>query len=60
MTYIADLISEPAKIKISEIVAVEKNSSLAGIVESHYQLEDGRFSATRLADQSCAIQIKFD
>ena len=57
---VADLISEPAEIEISEIIAVEIYYSLAWIVESHNQLEDGRFSATRLADQSCAIQIKFD
>ena len=58
MADVADLISEPAEIEISEIIAVEIYSSLAGIVESHNQLEDGRFSAARLADQSGAIQIE--
>jgi hypothetical protein len=57
LSHVADLSPQPLEVEVSEVDAVEVNGALVGVVEAHYQLEDGRLSAARAADEGGVLAV---
>ena len=55
---VADDLSEPDHVDLSEIDSIDKDSSLVGVIESHYELQNCGLSTAGLSDQGCFVEIE--
>jgi hypothetical protein len=59
LSNIADLVSQPVEVKVSEVDTVKSDSALVRIVESHDHLEDSGFAAAGFSHKGCRFSLNF-